>query len=193
MKVAEEVMEIVKTVDFKNKLKQNILFVESVLNRDLQKRKFIEVYGWDKDVVEDMYSDYIRFLALIKTLKEFRINIPIVPNRYIDDFWHKHILDTYQYAMDCEEIFGEYLHHFPYFGMRNDEDREEWFKTAELAQSIWKECFGENLYGDLSKSADSYEIDKEFYGKLSKFYKEKKEKWAMGCSRCRTCRPSNCP
>jgi len=193
MKVANEILDIIKTEKFKSQLFENLKLVKSVLNRDLQKRKFVEVYGWDKDVVEDMYDSYIKFLALIKTVKDFNLDVPIIPNRYIDEFWHNHILDTYQYFADCEEIFGEYLHHYPYFGMRNKQDREEWFETAKLVQNIWQECYGVKLYGDLKENGDSYEIDREFYGKLSKLYKEKKEKWAMGCSRCRTCRPANCP
>ena len=34
-----------------------------------------------------------------------------------------HILDTRAYSRDCEFLFGRFLHHFPYFGMRGDADR----------------------------------------------------------------------
>jgi hypothetical protein len=36
----------------------------------------------------------------------------------------KHILDTAAYREDCDEIFGRFLDHFPYFGMRDEQDAQ---------------------------------------------------------------------
>ena len=33
-----------------------------------------------------------------------------------------HILDTRKYAADCEAAFGHFVHHFPYLGLRGEED-----------------------------------------------------------------------
>lgn len=64
----------------------------------------------------------------------------------IDDFWHLHILDTQKYAEDCQVIFGYFLHHFPYFGMRGEEDAknlsDSWEETCNLYQ---------NRFGSLSE------------------------------------------
>ena len=35
----------------------------------------------------------------------------------MDAFWHQHILDTVAYQRDTVQIFGYFLHHFPYFGI----------------------------------------------------------------------------
>jgi hypothetical protein len=44
--------------------------------------------------------------------------------KIVDEIWHQHILDTHAYHRDCDAIFGSYLHHFPYFGMRGDADAQ---------------------------------------------------------------------
>lgn len=58
----------------------------------------------------------------------------IVPNSVIDQFWHLHILDTRRYADDCQKIFGRMLHHNPYLGLRDDQDKMHgsFARTLEL-------------------------------------------------------------
>lgn len=195
MKVLNEnfLNQILNNNNFKEKLSENIDFAEKILDFSLQKKKMINVLGWNEDVIEDIEKLYIKFIALNKTLNDFKIDFKIIPNRFIDEFWHTHILDTQKYMDDCNKYFGFYFHHFPYYGMRNEEDLQDWFDNAQICQEIWENLFGEKLYGELNIETDSYSIDKEFYKKLSQLYKDKKELWAMGCSKCRTCRPSNCP
>ena len=42
----------------------------------------------------------------------------IVPTLTIDEFWHAHILDTRAYMADCKALFGKYMHHYPYSGLK---------------------------------------------------------------------------
>jgi hypothetical protein len=82
-------------------------------------RKLMEERGWTHEYCDEVENLYRKFLAL-------NIRYPdkkICPSGPIDEFWHAHILDTRAYFADCEFLFGEYLHHFPYFGMRGQEDR----------------------------------------------------------------------
>lgn len=72
-----------------------------------------EGLGWSTAQCNEAEADYKKFLALKRTYPEKEI----VPNKQVDLFWHQHILDTQKYAEDCENIFGYFLHHFPYFGM----------------------------------------------------------------------------
>ncbi|MCY4543284.1 MAG: hypothetical protein OXB95_12980 [Rhodobacteraceae bacterium] len=85
--------------------------------------------------VEDLYR---RFLALNMVYREQKI----CPTGPIDDFWHAHILDTRAYERDCNELFGEYLHHFPYFGMRGPDDRAELETAFENSRSLFISHFG---------------------------------------------------
>jgi len=60
----------------------------------------------------------------------------IVPSKMIDEVWHAHILDTAKYAADSDTVFGHFVHHFPYFGLRGPDDeaalRASFGRTREL-------------------------------------------------------------
>ena len=188
------VFQLIQNEDFKHKLKENLQFVRESLDFSLQKRKMTETFGWHPDIVLDMENLYIKFLALHKTLWSFNLSFTIIPNRLIDEFWHAHILDTEKYMEDCNKIFGKYFHHFPYYGMIDEEDRKNWLSHAEVCQHVWEESFDEKLYAEFEDDTDRYSFDKEFYGKLSQLYKEKRSTWEMGYARCRTtCKPMDCP
>jgi hypothetical protein len=60
----------------------------------------------------------------------------------VDKFWHGHILDTLKYAEDCDVIFGRFLHHFPYFGMRGAEDAANLARAGEVTQRLYLQEFG---------------------------------------------------
>jgi uncharacterized membrane protein YgcG len=66
--------------------------------------------GWSKERWNTALLDYFRFLYLIGKYP----NETIVPwTADLDEVWHAHILDTKQYAADCERIFGRFIHHHP--------------------------------------------------------------------------------
>ncbi len=92
----------------------------------------LEYEGVRKDVIEELEVIYRGFL-LLHALHPGTI---MVPTQELDEFWHHHILDTAKYAEDCEAVFGFFLHHFPYFGMRNEDDavdlQEKFRRTSEL-------------------------------------------------------------
>lgn len=94
--------------------------------------------GWteaEADVAEKWYK---RFLALmVKYPDETH-----VPNGPIDAVWHAHILDTRKYAHDCEIIFGEFIHHYPYFGLMGDvKERDDAF---DRTNQLYRIEFGED-------------------------------------------------
>jgi hypothetical protein len=67
---------------------------------------------------------------------------PVVPSRAIDEAWHTHILDTAKYAEDCNTVFGFFLHHFPYLGMRGPEDEADLHAAYDRTCSLFLEHFG---------------------------------------------------
>jgi hypothetical protein len=91
----------------------------SQLDFTMLKRKMIEEQNWTSEFCDEVESLYRRFLALNARYPDRKI----CPTGPIDAFWHAHILDTRAYVRDCGVVFGEYLHHFPYFGMRGPDDR----------------------------------------------------------------------
>jgi hypothetical protein len=65
---------------------------------------------------------YEAYLSLLIAFGQQSILAPPVS---ADKFWHYHILDTRKYMQDCQYLFGEYLHHYPYFGMRGEADESD--------------------------------------------------------------------
>ena len=97
--------------------------------------------GWTKEQTELAIANYIRFLVL----KHEYPNAEIVPSQEIDRVWHLHILDTLNYAADCQAVFGQFIHHFPYFGIRGKSDRASLETAFARTQTLFKEHFGVSL------------------------------------------------
>jgi hypothetical protein len=57
--------------------------------------------------------------------------------------WHQHILDTRAYHEDCAAIFSGYLHHFPYFGMRGEDDKQALADAYSDTIDRYRTAFGE--------------------------------------------------
>jgi hypothetical protein len=96
-------------------------------------------YGWSAEHAEHMAQQYKRYLMLLAKYPE----ATLAPEQDIDRFWHLHILDTRKYAADCDEIFGEFLHHFPYLGLRGEEDAKALDEAFARMQALMAEEFGE--------------------------------------------------
>ena len=83
--------------------------------------------------------EYRRFL----TLQVAFPGIDLVPSKLADEFWHAHILDTAAYAPDCEKVFGYFLHHFPYFGIYGEDDRQRLEAAFAETNTLYQGVFGE--------------------------------------------------
>jgi hypothetical protein len=67
-------------------------------------------HGWSSDCVQSAENEYRKFLYLLMLCpKETRIPW----DDDLDLFWHEHILHTEQYAIDCQKLFGRFIHHDP--------------------------------------------------------------------------------
>jgi hypothetical protein len=102
-----------------------------------------EGQGWSREQADRMELAYRRFLTL---LVKFPAEL-IAPTKDVDRFWHGHILDTMKYAEDCERVFGCFLHHFPYFGMRGEDDAANLRAAADNMHALYEREFGEPLPG----------------------------------------------
>lgn len=103
--------------------------------------------GWSEEQTKDAEIEYKKFLALKRIYPEK----DIVPNKPIDDFWHQHILDTQKYAEDCEIIFGYFLHHYPYFGIKDEQDKQNLIDAFEETKILYRENFGTYYIGFAKK------------------------------------------
>jgi hypothetical protein len=71
----------------------------------------------------------------------------IVPTRAVDEAWHAHILDTAKYAEDSQAVFGFFLDHFPYLGLRGPDDEATWQAAAARTRDLFRSHFGTALNG----------------------------------------------
>ncbi|MBA3679502.1 hypothetical protein H0W80_04965 [Candidatus Saccharibacteria bacterium] len=92
------------------------------------------------DVVTMKYRQYLKLCAMYPGKS-------IVPNKEIDQVWHTHILDTAKYRDDCDQVFGKFLDHFPYFGLRGEEDAQNLKTAYAVTLDLFRNHFGAELAG----------------------------------------------
>ena len=100
--------------------------------------KLVAEKEWTVEQCQETKGLYRKFLALNVRYPDRKI----CPTGPVDDFWHAHILDTQAYAHDCDALFGRYLHHFPYFGMRGPEDRADLERSFAESVDLFIRHFG---------------------------------------------------
>jgi hypothetical protein len=132
----------------------NDLF-NSVMQLDLEpiKMKLMHVAsgeGWSLEKTNAVEKEYRRFLCLMKLYPE-EDTAPMVD---VDTFWHYHILDTMKYAADCEQVFGYFLHHYPYVGMHGEEDEQFRLDSGDRMRDLYEATFGDAYPGTRAEAAD---------------------------------------
>jgi hypothetical protein len=148
-----------------NRTQAALTKVNATVDLDWIRRKLADTEdgpGWSDEKTAAVEREYRRFLALCLA----EPSRPTVPYKEVDEMWHAHILDTEKYARDCQNLFGFFYHHFPYFGMRGAEDAQ-------------------NLRDAYDETIARYE---------AAFGTPQPETWPQGSGRsCRTkCRPMRC-
>ncbi|UGQ47459.1 glycine-rich domain-containing protein [Massilia endophytica] len=110
--------------------------------------------GWTLERADAIEFEYRRFLYL---MKEFP-HEAAAPLQDVDTFWHYHILDTMKYAADCQAVFGYFLHHFPYIGLRGEDDEAAHQRVGERMKELYEATFDEPyLRGAVAYSARTAE------------------------------------
>jgi hypothetical protein len=95
--------------------------------------------GWTLERANAVEFEYRRFLFLMKAYPHEQ-TAPLVD---VDTFWHYHILDTMKYHADCDAVFGYYLHHFPYIGLRGEDDEAAHLRVGQRMKELYEDTFGE--------------------------------------------------
>lgn len=106
--------------------------------------------GWSMEHVDQVEIEYRRFLYLMKKFP----NEETSPSVEVDTFWHYHILDTMKYAADCQQVFGYFLHHYPYVGMGGGERARH---TRERAGARMRELYAQTFGASKAHDPESLE------------------------------------
>jgi putative hemolysin len=120
----------------------NLFKAVMALDLDAIKTKLMHVEsgeGWSLARADAVEKEYRRFLCLMKLYPD-EDTAPLVD---VDTFWHYHILDTMKYASDCERAFGYFLHHYPYVGLRGENDMQFRADSGERMRSLYESTFSE--------------------------------------------------
>ena len=100
----------------------------------------------NKKEVRNSVEQYKKFLSLNRKYPDS----VLVPTGEIDSVWHVHILDTKNYADDCNMLFGKFLNHEPYFGPYSKESQEDMARWFEETSIFWQIEYGEVLQKPVS-------------------------------------------
>lgn len=106
----------------------------SPLKKTLMKPLEKDGHEWSEEQADLGILWYRRYLILVLE----NPHASLVPSKFLDEVWHTHILDTAFYTQMCAEVFGEYVHHDPYFG----EDEVELDDAFTKTLAIFQERFG---------------------------------------------------
>lgn len=105
--------------------------------------------GWSLEKVNAVEFEYRRFLQLMKLFPGEQT----APLFDVDTFWHYHILDTQKYAADCQQVFGYFLHHFPYIGLRGEDDAAAHQRVGARMRELYESTFGEPYVSEQYRAA----------------------------------------
>ena len=113
-----------------------------------------------KKEVRNSVELYKKFLSLKRKYPDS----VLVPTGEIDSVWHTHILDTKNYADDCNMLFGKFMHHKPYFGPYSKESQEDMARWFEETSIFWQIEYGEVLQDPNRKHSDPDCCDNNCHG-----------------------------
>ncbi len=108
--------------------------------------------GWTLARANAVEFEYRRFLHLMKKYPHEQ-TAPLVD---VDTFWHYHILDTMKYHADCDAVFGHYLHHFPYIGLRGEDDEAAHLRVGQRMKELYEDTFGEDYVRTAAPAQRAY-------------------------------------
>ncbi len=116
--------------------------LELVQELDLRRitRKVQNKLGWDTARADQAEMQYRQYLALIILYPDRQI---APPSQDADEIWHGHVLDTQAYQQDCDNLFGDFLHHVPSYG--GPEEKLLMAAAREQSEALFEKHFGQDV------------------------------------------------
>lgn len=70
------------------------------------------IFGGDPMTMEGVKEAMCQYRQFLRSHKIAGMpEVANVPSRLIDRVWHTHMCETKQYAQNCQEYFGQFIHH----------------------------------------------------------------------------------
>jgi len=99
--------------------------------------------GWTREHADAIEISYKNFLTMLVKHPEDAEDIALSEDS--DEFWHTHILQTIKYADDCQEIFGNFLHHSPHLEPITPAYLEKKSASVEKTRRLYEQEFGAGM------------------------------------------------
>ena len=96
--------------------------------------------GWNREYADSIELAYKNYLTMLVKYPDDAEDIML--SKDVDEFWHTHILQTIKYTEDCQNTFGNFLHHAPHIGERTPADLEKRDVLAEKTRRLYEQEFG---------------------------------------------------
>ena len=111
----------------------------TMLEKKLTHKSYIGNRWYKKDLAVgiQLYKNFLYLNAVY-----FKTGEDIIPSVDIDEIWHNHILDTHAYFKDCQNIFGEFLHHYPYAVIDKKTTKIDLNRSYKRSQLLYFKLFG---------------------------------------------------
>jgi hypothetical protein len=107
---------------------------------DLGPIAFLLVHeGSSVEDAERKLTAYRRFLALVLAYP----HLALVPSQDADDALHAHIMDTELYMEHTKALFGQVMHHWPYLGRLDEEDKKRLERQGEVTRELFATHFND--------------------------------------------------
>ena len=102
--------------------------------------------GWTRECADSIEAAYKNYLTMLVKYQDNAEDILL--SKDVDEFWHTHILQTIKYADDCEQVFGQFLHHSPHVGEVSQADLAKRDRLAEKTRQLYEREFGSGRHAN---------------------------------------------
>jgi len=99
--------------------------------------------GWTREYADSIEVSYKNFLTMLVKYPDDAEDIALSEDT--DEFWHTHILQTIKYAEDCQEVFGNFLHHSPHLEEITPAYLEKKVVSVEKTRNLYEREFGAGM------------------------------------------------
>ena len=121
--------------------------------------------GWTREYADSIEAAYKNYLTMLVKYPDDAEDIMLSED--VDEFWHTHILQTTKYARDCQDVFGNFLHHEPHVGEVTAEDHRKRAALAEKTRRLYEREFGSVQGAEVAWSGEAIRVERAAYSGAS--------------------------
>ena len=117
--------------------------------------------GWTRHYADSIAVAYKTYLTMLVKYPDHAEDILLSED--VDEFWHTHILQTRKYMQDCQNVFGNYLHHEPHVGEVTAADIEKRTVQAEKTRRLYEREFGGKRQSEMAWAGEAVRAEHAAY------------------------------